>query len=72
MRKFTQAEAQEMRDVIDRAEMALTAWGLPEQRKLWEVGRAGLEIHVKVKLSDLRELATAYDRLNEIINRAYP
>jgi hypothetical protein len=70
-RRFTQGEAQEMRDAIDRAEAALTAWGLPDRRKLWEAGRSDLEVQVRVPLRELRELAAAYDILNEIMNRGH-
>lgn len=68
-RKFTQEEAQEMRDAIDRIESALTAWGLPDKRRLWAGAREDLEINVGVPHRDLRDLADAYDLLNEIINR---
>lgn len=70
-RKFTQDEAQEMRDAIDQAELALTAWGLPDRRRLWAESREDIEVRIAVPLRELRQLADAYDRLNELINRGH-
>lgn len=71
-RHFTQVEAREMWNALNMIELALTAWGLPKRRKLWEHGKDELEIQIRVPLHFLRLLADNYSTLNELMNRTRP
>lgn len=69
-RRFTQADARLMHDIIDQAELCLTGIDIEERAALWaHAPDSDLMVSVQMRIRDLTTLGELYGRMNEYINR---